>query len=243
MKNRKSDSPVAEFENYLNSVRHSAFKNLVIIGFCTVLILWILDHFLVPEIKLEKFLLYRAATAYGLLLQFFLLLVTGPSGYINVHGYFFSILTALMVSLMADELGGLTSGYFAGLFLVLLGVVVLVPFKLLDAAINSALILSIYLIVNLNDRGNAVTLADLSNLLLLVLVSFTALLYNFLHAQTIRRGYYAPINPIVHAYNHHRVHTNGLFDLHRHPHEVVVGKSLSASGKLNIADFINPGKL
>jgi len=54
-----------------------------------------------------------------------------------------------MISLMTQELGGFDSSYYAGLNLVMIAVIVLIPWEFDHAIINSLLIIVSYLSLNL----------------------------------------------------------------------------------------------
>ena len=137
-----------DFKDYLNGIRHSWLKTMCILGFTLTPLFLALDYFMIHEGRLANFAIYRGAVTFLVLAQYAVLRSTKPSKYAPFHGYLFSLLLGIMISTMTHELGGLDSSYYAGLNLVMIAVIVLIPWGFSHAVINALLIIGSYLSVN-----------------------------------------------------------------------------------------------
>ena len=86
-------------------------------------------------------------------IQFFLLRSTKPSNYSILHGYLLTTVTAGAIALMTTDLGGFNSSYYAGLNLVILAIVVLLPWGAVHSIANSTIVLGLYIGLNLIFRS------------------------------------------------------------------------------------------
>ncbi|MBU2643591.1 PP2C family protein-serine/threonine phosphatase, partial [bacterium] len=84
-----------------------------------------------------------------LLIQYFIVRHTKPNKLSFLHGYFFSINVGGIIAIMTVDLGGFDSRYYAGLNLVIMGVNLLLPWRAFHSAINSLLMISMYIGFNL----------------------------------------------------------------------------------------------
>ncbi|MFH2131696.1 MAG: SpoIIE family protein phosphatase [bacterium] len=137
------------FEKYLIDIIHQWLRTLTILGFTLVPIFFLLDYFSMPGDLLRRFGTYRLLSTVLLLIQYFIVRHTKPSKLSFLHGYFFSINVGGIIAIMTVDLGGFDSRYYAGLNLVIVGVNLLLPWRAFHSAINSLLMIGMYIGFNL----------------------------------------------------------------------------------------------
>ncbi len=223
-----------DFEGYMDEIRHGWLKTLCALGFTLIPVFYVLDYFMIPGGNLGNFAIYRGVVTCAVLLQYLLLRKTQPSEFAPLHGYFFSVTTGLMISQMTHELGGFDSTYYAGLNLVMIAVIVLIPWGFFHAVMNALLAIGTYLFVNLvfsspfhwNILGN--------NLYFLVSSAVIAVAINRVHFQLIRKEFFAngqltaarkEQDTIMNSVN------EGLFIIHKVGDHYVIGGHQSDSVK------------
>lgn len=140
---------VENFEEYLQLITHDWLRTLTVLGFTLIPVFFILDYFMLPAENLLRFAVYRGVVTGIILLQSFIIRLTRASRFSILHGYFFSAVVTLMIALMTVDLGGFSSSYYAGINLVIIASMLLVPWRLTHSVINVTLIISIYVLVNL----------------------------------------------------------------------------------------------
>jgi phosphoserine phosphatase RsbU/P len=140
---------VTNFEEYLQLITHDWLRTLTILGFTLIPMFFILDYFMLPRENLGRFAIYRTVVTGIILLQSLLIRITPASRYSILHGYFFSAIVTLMIALMTVDLGGFSSSYYAGINLVIIATMLLIPWRLTHSIANVTLIISIYVMVNL----------------------------------------------------------------------------------------------
>ena len=126
-----------------------SFKTLTTLGFTLVPAFFLLDYFIMPKELLPRFGLYRLLSSLVVLIQYFIISRSKPSHSSYYHGYFVSINVGGIIAYMTVDLGGFNSSYYAGLNLVLIAVNLLLPWKALHSAVNSGIIISMYILFNL----------------------------------------------------------------------------------------------
>lgn len=136
-------------DTYIDGLIHDWSKTLTVLGFTLIPIFYVLDVFMMPGELLTRFAFYRLAVTAIIIGQFFFLRLTRPRGRSHLHGYFFSVVAGSMIALMTTDLGGFNSTYYAGLNLVLIAANLLLPWAALHSAINSAMIIGLYVGLNL----------------------------------------------------------------------------------------------
>lgn len=144
-------SEFADFKTYLNALIHSWLKTLTTLGFILFPVFFVLDIFMIPkesQAMLPRFGLYRALTTAFIILQFIHIKYTPPTRFSFLHGYFFTLAASLAIVLMTMHLGGFNSTYYAGLNLVIIAVNLLLPWRAFHSAVNGAITVFLYLIVN-----------------------------------------------------------------------------------------------
>jgi hypothetical protein len=139
----------AELRAYLNDLAHRWSITLSALAFTLVPAFFLLDYMVVPPEMLGRFALYRGLATIVPILQFFILRSTKPSNWTIVHGYLLTFVTAGAIALMTTSLGGFNSTYYAGLNLVILAIVVLLPWGYVHSVANSLIVLGLYVGLNL----------------------------------------------------------------------------------------------
>jgi hypothetical protein len=139
----------AELRAYLNDLAHRWSITLSALAFTLVPAFFLLDYMVVPPDMLGRFALYRGLATIIPVLQFFILRSTKPSTWSIAHGYLLTFVTAGAIALMTTSLGGFNSTYYAGLNLVILAIVVLLPWGFVHSVANSLIVLGLYVGLNL----------------------------------------------------------------------------------------------
>lgn len=139
----------AELRAYLNDLAHRWSITLSALAFTLVPAFFLLDYMVVPPEMLGRFALYRGLATIIPVLQFFILRSTKPSNWSIAHGYLLTFVTAGAIALMTTSLGGFNSTYYAGLNLVILAIVVLLPWGVVHSAANALIVLGLYVGLNL----------------------------------------------------------------------------------------------
>lgn len=134
---------------YIQSLIHEWSKTLTALGFTLVPLFFVLDIFMMPRELLPRFAIYRLVCTLIVIAQHFVIRFTRPSRFSFLHGYFFSIVVGFTIALMTTDLGGFNSSYYAGLNLVLIAVNMLLPWAAFHSAINSAVVIGMYVVLNL----------------------------------------------------------------------------------------------
>lgn len=102
-----------------------------------------------PKELLHRFGIYRLACTIVAIIQYTIISRTNPSKLSYVNGYLVSVVVGGMIVLMTVDLGGFNSSYYAGLNLVIIGVNLLLPWMMLHSAINSLIVIGMYILLNL----------------------------------------------------------------------------------------------
>jgi sigma-B regulation protein RsbU (phosphoserine phosphatase) len=138
-----------ELRAYVNDLFHRWSMTLSAIAFTLVPAFFLLDFMVVPPELLGRFALFRGLATVVPVVQFFNLRATKPSNRSLIHGYLLTIVTAGAIALMTTHLGGFNSPYYAGLNLVIIAIVVLLPWGFAHSVANSAIVLGLYVGLNL----------------------------------------------------------------------------------------------
>lgn len=181
-----------ELQAYLQSLIHEWAKTLTTVGYTLIPLFFVLDYFMMPRELLARFALYRLVATGIIIGQFFVLKHTQAGKTSYLHGYFFSLVLAEMISLMTTSLGGLSSTYYAGLNLVMMMVNLMLPWRAFHSALNSAIIISLYLVTNLALPSSGPPVepsAVLNNLFFLVATGVVTVAINFMKERLIRQEF------------------------------------------------------
>jgi sigma-B regulation protein RsbU (phosphoserine phosphatase) len=138
----------ADFDTYLCGIIHEWSKTVASLVFILVPLFFILDYFTMPKELLPRFGIYRLACTITAIIQYTIICRTEPSKFSYLYGYLVSVIAGGMIVLMTVDLGGFDSSYYAGLNLVIIGVNLLLPWMMLHSAINSLIVIGMYLILN-----------------------------------------------------------------------------------------------
>ncbi|MBI1949432.1 MAG: PP2C family protein-serine/threonine phosphatase [Deltaproteobacteria bacterium] len=144
-----AEAAATNLDDYVAALTHSWLKTLTTLGFTLIPIFFILDVFMMPRELLTRFGVYRGVAVAIVVAQFFVVRATAPSRKSVLHGYLFTLVVGGTIALMTTDLGGFDSTYYAGLNLVLIAVNLLLPWEAIHSAINSAIIIVLYLVMNL----------------------------------------------------------------------------------------------
>lgn len=184
------DFDADEFENYLSSIIHEWLKTLTILAFLLVPTFLILDYFIMPKELLQRFVIYRAVSTLIVIIQYAIIRQTKASKLSFIHGYVVSVNIGGMIALMTVDLGGFDSSYYAGLNLVIMGVNLWVPWKALHSAVNSIIIISMYIFFNViagHDYGHSILI---NNLFFLFSTAIIAISINHVKHKLIKKEFY-----------------------------------------------------
>jgi len=179
-----------KFDDYLNSIIHTWLKTLTTFAFTLVPIFFILDYFTMPEDLLPRFGLYRLVPTIIVIIQYFIIRETKPSKYSYLHGYLISIIVAGMITLMTIDLGGFNSRYYAGLNLVIIGVILLLPWRVIHSAINSLVIISMYIVFNLIAAKPYESSILINNLFFLCSTAILAVSINYVKHRLVKQEFF-----------------------------------------------------
>lgn len=137
------------FEEYVQALIHLQAKTLTALGVVFIPVFFILDFFVMPPALLGRFAGYRLVATGLVLVQHALVRRTAPSRFSVWHGYAFSLITGGVFALMTTDLKGFNSTYYAGLNLVMIATNALLPWRAIHSAVNCAIIIGLYVVLNL----------------------------------------------------------------------------------------------
>ncbi len=182
----------ASLDEYMAALCHSWSKTLTVLGFSLIPIFFLLDTLMMPRDLLPRFAVYRAVTTAVVVAQYFVVRSTRPGRWSILHGYFFSVVVGSMIALMTTDLGGFNSTYYAGLNLVLIAVNLLLPWDFIHSAINSAIVIGLYIVLNLTV-GDVTALEwgiVTNNLYFLSSTAIIAVSINYVKQKLIKQEYF-----------------------------------------------------
>jgi serine phosphatase RsbU (regulator of sigma subunit) len=179
-----------DFDSYLNSIIHDWLKALTTLGYTLVPAFFLLDYFTMPTELLPRFGIYRLISTLICLIQYYIIRNTKPGVYSYYHGYFVSINIGGIIALMTVDLGGFNSSYYAGLNLVIIGVNLLLPWKSIHSAINSLVIILMYIMLNLMSTANFDPAILANNLFFMTSTAIIAVSINHLKYNLIKKEFY-----------------------------------------------------
>jgi signal transduction histidine kinase len=234
-----------DFKRYLDEIRHNWLKTLSVLGFTLIPMFLVLDYFMIPAQQFSNFAIYRGIGTLLILSQYILLRLTKPSPYTLFHGFFFSLVAGIMISLMTHQLGGFDSSYYAGLNLVMIAVIVLIPGGFIQATVNALLVIGSYLGLNLFLPNPSHFKIVINNLYFLSSTAVIAVAINRVHFHLIRKEFYTKRqlavakkeqDTIMNAVN------EGLFIIHKVDGEFYIGEHQSESVKRIMGESFESGQ-
>ncbi|MFH2008909.1 MAG: PP2C family protein-serine/threonine phosphatase [bacterium] len=185
---RQSQS--TELDRYMTSIIHQWSQTLCALGFILVPMFHILDWVMMPRELLPRFAAYRFVATLIVFGQYFLIYYTKPSRFSLLHGYFFNVIVGLCITLMTHDLGGFNSTYYAGLNLVMIAVCLLLPWEPIHSAINAALLVLLYVGINLFSGNAFATSSLINNLYFLSGTAVIAVSINYVKYRLIKEEFY-----------------------------------------------------
>ncbi len=179
-----------DFDQFLNRIIHDWLKTLTFLAITLVPLFFILDCFIVPKDLLEQVGLYRVIATFMIIIQYFVIRQTKPGNLSYLHGYIVSVVVGGVIVLMTRDLGGFYSSYYAGLNLVIIGVNLLLPWKAIHSAINSGIIIFLYVLVNFIGVQQYQTNYLINNLFFLCATGVIAVSINYVKHLLIKKEFY-----------------------------------------------------
>ena len=193
LKNWNTEQPFnyneENFDQYLNSILHEWLKTLTTLAYILVPVFFFLDYFIMPSELIPRFGIYRLISTLIVVAQYFIIRNTRPSQYSYFHGYFIAINVGGIIALMTVDLGGFNSSYYAGLNLVIIGVILLVPWNIVHSTINSVLIISLYLIFNFVASKDYNASILINNLFFLCSTAIMAVSINYVKHKLVKKEF------------------------------------------------------
>jgi len=179
-----------DFDRFLNGIIHDWLKTLTFLAISLVPLFFILDCFIVPKDLLKQVGIYRLIATCIVIGQYILIRMTKPSNLSYLHGYVVSVVVGGVIVLMTRDLGGFYSSYYAGLNLVIIGVNLLLPWKAKHSAVNSGIIVFLYIFANGFQISDYQPNYLINNLFFLCATSIIAVSINYVKHQLIKKEFY-----------------------------------------------------
>ena len=174
-----------DFNQFLNGIIHEWLKTLTFLVITLVPLFFVLDYFIVPKALLKQVAIYRLIATVIVITQYVIIRMTKPSSLSYLHGYVVSVVVGGVIVLMTRDLGGFYSSYYAGLNLVIIGVNLLLPWKAKHSAVNSGIIVCLYVLANIYQISDYQPNYLINNLFFLCATSIIAVSINFVKHQLI----------------------------------------------------------
>ena len=184
------DFDASDFETYLNKIIHEWSKTIVILVFILVPTFLILDYFVVPQNLRPIFAGYRLVCAAVAIGQYVFLRRSKPSKLSYIHGYLVTLLVGSTVALMTVYLGGFNSSYYAGLNLVIIGVNLLLPWGVIHSGINSAIVIMLYVAMNVAANHAHEPRILVNNLFFLNATAIMAFIITYVRQKLVKQEFF-----------------------------------------------------
>ena len=179
-----------DFDQFLNRIIHDWLKTLTFLAITLVPLFFILDCFIVPKDLLKQVGIYRLIATFMIIIQYFVIRQTKPGKLSYLHGYIVSLVVGGVIVLMTRDLGGFHSSYYAGLNLVIIGVNLLLPWKAIHSAVNSGIIIFLYVFVNFIGVSQYQSNYLINNLFFLCATGVIAVSINYVKHLLIEKEFY-----------------------------------------------------
>jgi serine phosphatase RsbU (regulator of sigma subunit) len=178
-----------QFDDYLNSIIHDWLKTLTALGYTLVPLFFILDYFTQPKELLPRFVVYRVISVVIILVQYLIIRQTKPSKWSCLHGHLVALNVGGIIALMTVDLGGFDSSYYAGLNLVIISVNLLLPWKAIHSAINSSIIIFMYIFFNSMTGAEYSSSSQINNLFFLFSTAIIAVSINHVKYKLVKKEF------------------------------------------------------
>jgi sigma-B regulation protein RsbU (phosphoserine phosphatase) len=179
-----------DFNQFLNRIIHDWLKTLTFLVITLVPLFFILDYYIVPKDLLKQVGIYRLVATFFVIIQYLIIRQTKPSNLSYIHGYIVSVVVGGVIVLMTCDLGGFYSSYYAGLNLVIIGVNLLLPWKAKHSAVNSGIIIFLYVFANFMTVSDYRANYLINNLFFLCATSVIAVSINHVKHTLIKKEFY-----------------------------------------------------
>jgi sigma-B regulation protein RsbU (phosphoserine phosphatase) len=179
-----------DFNLFLNGIIHDWLRTLTLLVITLVPLFFILDIYIVPKDLLKQVGIYRLFATFIVILQYFIIRKTNPSPFSFIHGYIVSIVVGGVIVLMTRDLGGFLSSYYAGLNLVIIGVNLLLPWRAIHSAVNSIIIIILYISVNVIGINEYESNYLINNLFFLSATSIISVSINYVKHVLTKKEFY-----------------------------------------------------
>ena len=179
-----------DFDQFLNGIIHEWLKTLTLLAITLVPLFFILDFFIVPRDLLRQVSIYRMLATFIVIVQYLIIRSTKPNKFSFIHGYVVSIVVGGVIVLMTRDLGGFLSSYYAGLNLVIIGVNLLLPWRAVHSAINSVIIIFLYLLINSMGINDYESNFLINNLFFLSATSIISVSINYVKHILTKKEFY-----------------------------------------------------
>jgi sigma-B regulation protein RsbU (phosphoserine phosphatase) len=184
----RPSADVNGFPAYRDALVHDWSQTLSILAAVLNPLFFALDLFLMPAEFLGRFGVARAAVTSFMLLQYLVLRRTRPGRFSLLAGYVTTVFFAVEIAWMTVELGGFDSPYYAGLNLVVVGVL-LIPWRAAHAAANGLIVLGTYVGMNVAWGGAFDSRQAVSNLYFLCSTVIVAIAISSVRHRLIQSEY------------------------------------------------------
>ncbi len=175
-----------DFEWYQQNIVHSWLQIITALTFVLVPLFFVLDIVVTPSDLLLDFGIFRASSTIIALAQYLVVRHTRPHKYSFLHGYFVSLHVGGVIALMTVYLGGFQSGYYVGLIMVIIGANLLMPWHAKHTAINVAIIIGMYVSLNLIFSDTVDWISAANNLFFLLGTSIISVAINHVRYSLIQ---------------------------------------------------------
>ena len=181
---------VLEFDYYLNGILYEWLKTMTTIAFTLVPLFFILDYFTMPKELLTRFGTYRLASTVLLIAQYIIIRQFKSGKYSFLHAFIASLNVGGMIALMTVDLGGFDSPYYAGLNVVIIGGNLLMPWRGIYTAVNSSIIIGLYIVLNVLSGQPYSPSILTNNLFFLTSMAIMATAINHLRYRLIEKEFF-----------------------------------------------------
>lgn len=174
------------FTVYIHDLIHSWLKTLILLGSILVPGFLILDYVITPHDLFPRFVVYRCVSTALLIIQYVILRISKPGRFSFIHGYLAALNTGFVIALMTVDLGGFSSGYYAGLNLVIIGVNLLTPWPFIHSLINGLAVVCMYVGLNVVLSQSTDYIYMINNLFFMVSTVVITASFSFLRFKQLK---------------------------------------------------------
>ncbi|HOT46551.1 MAG TPA: hypothetical protein PLM53_18565 [Spirochaetota bacterium] len=178
-----------DFSAYIHGLIHSWLKTLLLLGSILVPGFLILDYVIAPHELFSRFVVYRFLSTALLIIQYVILRILKPGRFSFIHGYLAALNTGFVIALMTVDLGGFSSGYYAGLNLVIIGVNLLTPWQFIHSLINGLAVVGMYVGLNFVRSQSSDYVNIFNNLFFMVSTVVLTTSFSYLRFKQLKSEY------------------------------------------------------